>query len=83
METITTLKISSQGQLTIPKSWRSVLKLEPGKRIVVTLVDLVRGKSLLLTTQPESWVKQVIGTGKGLWEESDQYLKKERASWDK
>ena len=83
METIATLKISSQGQLTIPKSWRRVLKLAPGKRAVVTLIDLARGKSLLLTSQPKSWVKQVMGTGKGLWGQSDRYLEKERASWGK
>ncbi len=83
METIATLKVSSQGQLTIPKSWRSLLNLKPGGKIVASLIDLVKGKSLLLTTQPKSWVKEVVGTGEGLWGKSEKYLEKERGSWNK
>ena len=31
----------------------------------------------------KNWSSRVVGTGKGIWGESDKYLKNERDLWDK
>jgi len=84
MDTVMTLKVSPQGQITIPKAWRKALEIKPGTtKLVAYLTDLLKTKALTLQPKPKSWADQVAGTGKGLWGDSDEYIKKERDSWEK
>lgn len=83
MENMTTLRVSPQGQITIPKGWQKLLHLKPGTKLVVSLIDLIKTKALVLKPEPKSWTEEVVATGKGLWGNSDQYIQKERSSWNK
>lgn len=78
-----TLTVSSQGQITIPKAWRKILDLKPGTKLVAEVKKEPRRKKLVLEPEPESWAKLLAGTGKGLWGNSDRYIKKIRESWDR
>ena len=79
---VTTLTISPQGQITIPKQWRTLLGLQKGAKAIAWLEKKLKNKALVLTPQPESWIDAVAGTGKDLWGDSAKYIKKERAQWE-
>lgn len=76
------ITISPQGQLTIPKSWRELLKIEKGSKITAHLKKTSQGAAVILSPQPENWTDLVGGSGAGLWSESDSYIAKERSSWE-
>lgn len=78
-----TLTLSSQGQVTLPKSMWGVLGVRPGSKIMAYLQKTLKGHAVVLQAEPESWADYLKGSGKGLWgEDSDEYLRKERESWD-
>ncbi len=80
----TTIKVSSQGQITIPKEWRETLGVKPGETIVAKLKIWLENKALILTPKPDSWVDSVAGTAKGAWgKNSEDYIKEERQNWNK
>lgn len=83
MDTITTLKVSPQGQITIPKAWRKALKIKPGAKMIAHLTDWIKSKALTLRPEPKSWADYMSGLGKDLWQgvDVDEYVKKERDSW--
>lgn len=83
MQMITTLKVSPQGQITIPKAWRKVLNLKPGNKVLAYVSDLVKAKILTLKPESASWVDEVAATGQDCWGDSDRYIQQERDSWDK
>jgi AbrB family looped-hinge helix DNA binding protein len=84
MDGAVSITISPQGQITIPKAWRDLLGLNAGKKLVISLVDWVKGKALVIHPEPKSWADYVAGTGKGLWgKDSDAYIKQERDSWER
>lgn len=84
MEGTTTITISPQGQITIPKAWRDLLGLKAGKKLAVSIATWVKGKAIVIRSEPKSWADYLAGTGKGLWgKDSDVYLQKERDSWQK
>jgi AbrB family looped-hinge helix DNA binding protein len=62
-----TLKISPQGQLTLPRSLREQLHLQPGSRIAVTVTD--KG-SLRISGKP--LISKHFGTLAGVWTAAGQ-----------
>jgi AbrB family looped-hinge helix DNA binding protein len=84
MRTLTTLTISPQGQITIPKEWREILKVKPGEKLLAWLKEGVKAKVLTLKPEPASWADYVAGLGQEVWKDVnvETYLKKERDSWD-
>lgn len=85
METITTLTVSPQGQITIPKSWRELLNLNKKTKLIAQVVNLERDKELILRPLPKKWSRYMAGLGKEIWEkiDVDEYIQKERDSWDR
>jgi len=81
MSTTTQITISPQGQLTIPKSWRSILGMKKGNKIIAQLKRTPQGAAVILSLQPENWTELVAGSGRGLWSDSDIYITQERSSW--
>ncbi|MDO8640383.1 MAG: AbrB/MazE/SpoVT family DNA-binding domain-containing protein [Nitrosarchaeum sp.] len=76
------LTISSQGQITIPQEWRDQLQLKKGTKLLAWIDEKIKTKVLIITPQPASWVKMVLGTGKGLWgKSSDDYIQNIRNQW--
>jgi len=85
METIVTLTVSPQGQITIPKDWRKLLNLNKKTKMIAQLTDMPKGKAVLLNPEPKSWVKHMAGLGKDVWGkiDTDEYIQKERDSWER
>ncbi|MBI3384823.1 AbrB/MazE/SpoVT family DNA-binding domain-containing protein [Candidatus Gottesmanbacteria bacterium] len=75
------LTISSQGQITVPKTIRDRIGIKPGAKIVVYLKKDLQGDIVVLEPKEKSWAKKLAGSGKNLWGNSDAYLKNERKSW--
>lgn len=61
------LKVSSQGQLTLPRSLREKLRVRPGSRIAVVVSD-----DGSLRVSSKSPVEKHFGTVPGLWTEKGQ-----------
>ena len=68
--------LSSKYRITIPLEMRRALGLKPGDKVLV----VPKGNSIIILKKPKSFAVAVRGTGKGLYPED--YLKKERDSWE-
>ncbi|MEN8253684.1 MAG: AbrB/MazE/SpoVT family DNA-binding domain-containing protein [Patescibacteria group bacterium] len=81
----TTLTMSSQGQLTIPRSMRKILDLEPGQKILAWIQKKSQSNELVITKKPKNWTQHMAGLGKEIWQDIDvdKYIRKERQSWEK
>lgn len=82
-----TLTMSPQGQITIPKSWREMLGLKPGDKILALVKESELGRTLKLWKKPKNWVEKMAGISTGTWgknqAEIDKNIRKMRAEWDK
>ena len=79
----TTLTVSSQGQVVIPRKVRELLGLKAGSKIMLTVNKNGKIPTATLITKPASWVKYVAGLGKSVWGRGEDYIEKERKSWEK
>ena len=75
---MTTAKLSTQNQMVLPKVAREHLGVGPGDEF---LVICRRDGSVLLAT-PEQMLAALKGSGKAIYGDADEYLRKERGSWD-
>ncbi len=73
---MTEATISSKNQIVVPKEVRTALGVKAGDKLLVE----VRGKTIILMPKPKDHLKALSGIFKGLYE--DDYLRKERESWD-
>ena len=82
---IYSLTISPQGQITIPIDLRRQLNLKPGTDLVLSLVDWVKSKALVLRAKPKNPSAHGLGLGREIWEkvDADKYVKAERQAWSK
>ncbi len=77
-----TLTVSSQGQIVIPSKVRKHLGIKPGNRIVIR--SSTQGRVPTAVIEPKvSWVKRVSGIAKGIYGKGEEYIDKERETWDK
>lgn len=72
-----TLKISPQGQLTLPRGLRERLQVQPGSHITVAVID---GGTLQISNEPP--IAKYFGTLAGAWtadgEDAAEYARKLR-----
>jgi AbrB family looped-hinge helix DNA binding protein len=68
--------LSSKNQIVIPREARKALGLKPGDKLLVVL----QGDNIIVLQKPKSYRKAISGLGRGLY--PDDYLKKERESWE-
>lgn len=73
-------KINSKYQVVIPKRIRKTMpSIKPGVDVYVTSL----GKdSMKLVLKDVSWGEKYAGIAKGVYGNSDDYLKKIRSDWD-
>lgn len=74
-------KLSSRGQMVLPKEARQALGVEPGD--VVLLV--VEGDTVRIFPKPRNYTEYMRGLGKEMWAKlggGDRFLQQERASWE-
>lgn len=74
-----TAKISSKYQVVIPKAVRESLHLQPQD----TLLFLLDGDRVVLLPRPASFTQVMQGLHQQLWPDPDEWLEKERSSWEK
>jgi len=67
--------LSSKNQIVIPREAREALKLKPGDKLLVVVLD----NRMLALEKPKSYSEAIKGLGRGLYPKD--YLKKERDSW--
>lgn len=77
-----TLTVSSQGQIIIPSQVRKHLGIKPGSKIKIR-PDTVGRTPTAVIEPPASWVDRVTGIAKGVYGKGEEYVAKERATWDK
>ena len=68
--------LSSKSQIVIPRDIRKALRLRAGDKLLIEAV----GDRLVILQKPKSFAAALAGLGRGLY--PDNYLKKERESWD-
>lgn len=80
MTTSRTVRLSSKGQLVIPKDMRQAVGLREGDEVLIVL----DGGRMVLTT-PREYARSTRGSMKGTWgrtrKEIDEYIAGERRSW--
>jgi AbrB family looped-hinge helix DNA binding protein len=80
MKTLTA-KVSSRGQVVLPKELRKRLNIKQGD----TILFILEGDSVRLFPQPDSYADYTRGLGKEMWAElggGERFLHEERASWE-
>ncbi len=81
MTMVKVVKLSSKGQIVVPREIREKLGIKPGMKLTIRL----RGEEICLLT-PEKYSEITRGLLKGTWgktkEEVEKYLEKERATWE-
>lgn len=75
---MTTVRLSSKNQMVIPKEAREHLGVGPGDELIV----IPREYGVLILAKPRDVVAALGGTTKGIYGNSDNYLKRERRSWE-
>ena len=72
------VKLSSKGQIVIPKGIRGSLELKPGTELRVKVAE-----GRLILEPLKSFTDTLCGLGKEIWEDVDarKYINKERESW--
>lgn len=76
-------KLSKKYQIVVPKEIRRAMKLGAGTAVTLYSLDERRA---MLVKHPKDYVQALKGLGKEVWKGlggADQYLKRERASWDR
>lgn len=78
------VKMSSQGQITLPKDVREKIGVKSGAEFVVSVVEDERMPLVKLYPKPESWVEWTLGMDEDVWRgiDVDKWLRKERDSWN-
>ncbi len=68
--------LSGKNQIVIPREAREALRLKPGDKLLI----VVRGDRVIVLQKPKAHHSALRGLTGGAYPE--QYLEKERRSWD-
>lgn len=72
-------KLSTKGQLVLPKAVREALGLQPND----TVLFLVEGNIVTMMAEPENYTEAMRGLHAGMWpDDFDRWLREERDAWD-
>jgi AbrB family looped-hinge helix DNA binding protein len=81
MSDVSKVRLSSRGQLVIPKSHREALGLEEGSELVI-----LRREDTLVLIRAGDFAEATRGRLEGVWgrsaDEVEAWLSGERGSWD-
>jgi len=75
---MTLVKVSSKNQVVIPKEAREHAHIGPGDELLV----IPRRSGGLLFITRNDLLESLKGSAKGTYGNVDEYLRKERASWE-
>jgi AbrB family looped-hinge helix DNA binding protein len=77
MSNVTTAKLSSKRQITVPARMARALGLEPGSTLLLRLED----DRIVLMAAPASYTEALEGSMSGTYGDPDSYFREERSSW--
>ena len=81
MTKVRMVKLGRKGHMVLPKEIRDSLGLKEGDHLMITL----QGEEVILTT-PQRYAQSTRGMLKGTWgrtkQEIEDYLQRERSSWE-
>lgn len=77
-----TLTVSSQGQIVIPVNVRKLMGLGRGSKVKLR-IDQSASVPTAILEPPFSWVDRARGIAKGVYGKGEEYIKKERKTWDR
>ena len=69
-------KLSSKNQIVVPREAREALGVRAGDKLIIA----VRGNTVVIMPRPKSWTHATRGLANKPYPED--YLRKERDSWD-
>jgi AbrB family looped-hinge helix DNA binding protein len=75
------VKVSSRGQVVLPKEIRQKFDIKRGD----TIVFILEGDAVRIFPKPESYARYTRGLGKDMWAKlggGERFIREERASWD-
>ena len=71
-------RVSTKYQVVIPKAVREALHLQPNEPVLF----LVDDGAVILRAKPRSFTKALLGLYADSWPNPDEWLERERASWE-
>lgn len=71
---MTTVRLNGRNQMVLPKEARERLGVGPGDELIVA----PKGDSVVVILKPKDFVKSLEGSGRGVYGNVKQYLKRER-----
>ena len=76
-----TVVVSKKHQIAVPAEIRRKLGISSGDRLLVDLQDGV----IVIVPVPTSFTDRLRGLGREIWQDEDpqEYINRERGSWDK
>ena len=74
----TAVTMSSKNQIVVPREARDKLNLHPGSQFLV----LCKEDRIVLIPRPDDFVKRMAGLHSDTWVHADEYLERERESWE-
>lgn len=71
------VRISKNNRITLPREIREHLGVGPGDELLI----VPKEEYVVVMPRPKSISKALAGSGKGLYGDAWEYLKRERQSW--
>jgi AbrB family looped-hinge helix DNA binding protein len=78
MSTYVSARLSTKYQLVLPKEVREALDLQPNDSVLF----LIEGNSVYMRPRPQSFTHKLTGLHSHVWNNSDDWLEKERSTWE-
>lgn len=75
-------RVSSKYQVVIPKPIREALDLQPQDNLLFLVDRSGEDIRVIIRPQPASFTQVLRGLHKELWPDPDEWLEKERSSWE-
>ncbi len=81
------VRVSSKGQIVIPKEIRDALDIEEGSELFLELVSNLSpglGGIAVILPRPRDYARAMRGLGAEIWKDidTDRYIDEERGSWE-
>lgn len=78
MATSVSARLSTKFQIVIPKEVREALNLKANDNVLFLIV----GNSVYMRPRPQSFTRTLSGLHKHVWNNSEEWLEKERSAWE-
>ena len=78
LTTCASARLSTKYQLVVPREVREALDLQPNDSVLF----LIEGDSVYMRSRPKSFTDMLDGLHSHVWNNTDEWLQKERSTWN-